>query len=196
MRIIINLILLVAIVLLGYLTYASIKAPISFKDELDRRESAVIRKLNEIRRAQNVYRDVTGGSFADSWDKLLDTLKEGELMFIRIVGDPDDPDFDADNIERDTSFMPALDTIIGMGINLDSLPIIPFSGGEAFDIDADTLTYQSTLVNVVEVGTEYSKFMGRYADPAYGRYDKNYDPKKKIKFGDMKRPTTAGSWDR
>src|SRR5690625_518332 len=76
MRIVINLILLVAIVLLGYLTYASIKAPISFKDELDRRESVVIRKLNEIRRAQNVYRDVTGGSFADSWEKLLDTLKE------------------------------------------------------------------------------------------------------------------------
>jgi|SRR5690625_224507 len=196
MRIVINLILLVAIVLLGYLTYASIKAPISFKDELDRRESVVIRKLNEIRRAQNVYRDVTGGSFADSWEKLLDTLKEGELMFIRIVGDPDDPDFDADNIERDTSYMPALDTIIGMGINLDSLPIIPFSGGQTFDIDADTLTYQSTLVNVVEVGTEYSKFMGKYADPAYGRYDKNYDPKKRIKFGDMKRPTTAGSWDR
>src|SRR5690625_7853448 len=101
-------------------------------------------------------------------------------MFIRIVGDPDDPDFDADYIERDTSYMPALYTMIGMGINLDSLPIIPFSGGQTFDIDADTLTYQSTLVNVVEVGTEYSKFMGKYADPACRRADKGSDTQTRI----------------
>lgn len=196
MRIVINLLLVAAIVVLGYLTYASIRAPINFKDELDRRESGIIQKLSKIRRAQEVYRDVTGGAFADSWDKLKDTLSQGNLMFIRIVGDPDDPGFDAKNIERDTTYKAAIDTIRALGINLDSLPVVPYSGGKKFDIDADTMTYQSTLVNVVEVGTSYEHFMGQFADPSYARYDKRYDPKKRIKFGDMRKPTTAGSWDR
>ena len=196
MRIVINLLLFLAILALGYMTYASIKAPISFKQELDRRERAVIQKLQKVRDAQEIYRDVTGGSFAGSWDTLRTVLMDGDLMFINILGDPDDPNFDAKNLIRDTTYKPAIDTIRAMGINLDSLPYVPFSGGEKFDIDADTLTYQSTLVDVVQVGTAYKTFMGEYGDPAYAKYDKRYDPSKRMQFGDMTKPTTAGSWDR
>ena len=63
MKTVINLLLFVAILVLGYMTYSSIKAPISFKNELDKRERAVIQKLNKIREAQTIYRDVTGGKF-------------------------------------------------------------------------------------------------------------------------------------
>src|SRR5690606_25011402 len=155
MRIVINLLLFLAVLALGYMTYASIKAPISFKNELDRRERAVIQKLNKIRNAQQVYRDVSGGSFANSWDTLKQVLREGDLMFINIVGDPDDPNFDPKNLTRDTTYKPAIDTIRAMGIDLDSLEYVPYSQGVKFHIAADTLTYQSTLVNVVEVGTKY-----------------------------------------
>lgn len=196
MRIVINLLLFVAILALGYMTYASIRAPISFKHELDNRERAVIQKLNKVRDAQSVYRDVSGGSFAGSWDTLKTLLRNGDLMYISIVGDPDDPNFDAKNLTRDTTYKPAIDTINAMGINLDSLEYVPYSNGAIFDIAADTLTYQSTLVNVVEVGTSYNKFMGKFADPAYAKYDKRYDPEKRIQFGDLTKPSTAGSWDR
>jgi len=196
MRIVINLLLFLAILALGYMTYASIRAPINFKHELDRRERAVIQKLNKIRSAQQVYRDVSGGSFAGSWDTLKSTLRNGDLMFINIVGDPDDPNFDVKDLVRDTSYKPAIDTILAMGINLDSLEYVPFSHGAKFDIAADTLTYQSTLVNVVEVGTTYKTFMGPFGDPKYAKYDKRYDPQKRIQFGDLTKPSTAGSWDR
>lgn len=196
MRTVINLLLFVAILVLGYMTYSSIKAPISFKNELDRRERAVIQKLNKIRDAQTIYRDVTGGSFAGSWDSLKMVLQNENLMFINIVGDPDDPNFDVANLTRDTTYRPAIELVEEKGINLDSLEYVPFSGGKTFSIAADTLTYQSTLVNVVEVGVPYKEFMGQFADPAYAKYDKRYDPEKVIKFGDLTKPTTAGSWDR
>lgn len=196
MRIVINLLLFLAILALGYMTYASIKAPISFKQELDKRERAIIQKLSKVRNAQSVYRDVSGGSFAGSWDTLKMVLNNEDLMFISIVGDPDDPNFDAKNLTRDTTYKPAIDTIRAMGINLDSLEYVPYSNGATFDIAADTLTYQSTLVNVVEVGTSYKKFMGIYGVPAYAKYDKRYDPEKRIQFGDLTKPSTAGSWDR
>lgn len=195
MRIVINLLLTAVIVALGYLTFASIRAPINFKKELDRRESAVIQKLMTIRKAQEIYRDITGGTFADSWQKLKDTLTHGDIMYISIIGDPDDPDFDVTQMERDTTYSPAIDTVKAMGIDLDNISIVPFTDGKEFDVDADTLRYQSTRVNVVEVGTKYSTFMGQYG-ASFAKYDKRYDPDKKIKFGDMKRPTTAGSWDR
>ncbi|HLU94823.1 MAG TPA: hypothetical protein VKZ54_11890 [Membranihabitans sp.] len=196
MRIVINLLLALAILALGYMTYASIKAPISFKNELDARERAVIQKLNKIRNAQQIYRDVTGGQYAHTWDTLKSVLQNDDLMFINIIGDPDDPNFDPKNLVRDTTYKPAIDTIRGMGINLDSLEYVPYGQGATFSIAADTVTYQSTLVNVVEVGVPYKEFMGEFADPAYAKYDKRYDPEKLIKFGDLTKPSTAGSWDR
>ncbi len=196
MRTVINLLLFVAILVLGYMTYSSIKAPISFKNELDRRERAVIQKLSKIRDAQNIYRDVTGGMFAGNWDTLKTVLKEGQMRYISIVGDPDDPDFDINNLQRDTAYRPAIELVQEKGISLDSLEYVPFSNGATFSIAADTLTYQSTKVNVVEVGTTYKTFMGQFADPAYAKYDKRYDPNKVIRFGDLTKPTTAGSWDR
>src|SRR5690606_24947909 len=111
MRTVINLLLFVAILILGYMTYASIKAPISFKNELDRRERAIIQKLNKIRDAQTIYRDVTGGSFAGDWDSLKLVLQNGDLMYINIVGDPDDPNFDPANLTRDTTYRPALELV-------------------------------------------------------------------------------------
>ncbi|WP_236978548.1 hypothetical protein [Membranihabitans maritimus] len=196
MRIVINLLLLAGVVILGYLTYNSIKLPIEFKNELDRRERRVIQQLMKIRNAQDVYRDITNGSYANSWGELKDTLKTGQLKFINIIGDPDDPDFDPAKLVRDTTYKPAIDTINAMGITLDSLEYIPYSNGETFSLDADTLTYQSTLVNVVEVKTSYDKFMGPFADIKYSMYDKMYSPQNVIKFGDMNKPTTAGSWDK
>ncbi|MEL6863353.1 MAG: hypothetical protein AAFP19_02990 [Bacteroidota bacterium] len=82
------------------------------------------------------------------------------------------------------------------GLSLDSLSLIPFGGGKTFDIQADTLTYQKTLVNVVEVGTQKRNFMGPYADARFARYDDSYDPDEIIKFGNMNAPNTAGNWER
>lgn len=196
MRIVINLLLLAAVVLFGYLTYSSIRTPIDFKAELDKRESVIIRKLMKIRTAQELYRDVTNGSYAKDWTQLKDTLTTGKLRFINIVGDPDDLNFDPSQLVRDTTYKNAIDTVRALGLNLDSLKYVPYSDGKTFDMDADTMTFKSTLVNVIEVKTPYKNFMGPFADIKYSKYDQRYSPDNVIKFGDMTKPTTAGSWDR
>jgi hypothetical protein len=65
-----------------------------------------------------------------------------------------------------------------------------------FDIAADTIEYQKTTVSVVEVGTKWKNFMGKFADPKYGKYDSRYDPNGTIKFGDMLKPNISGNWER
>lgn len=191
MRLVINLILIALVAALVYLLVDSIREPIAFKAVKDLREEVVASKLTQIRDAQEHYRSITG-EFAHSFDTLKQVLSTGQFAIVSVMGDADDPD--NSEITYDTTFVNALDSITKLNINLDSLRYIPFAGSAEFDIKADTLTYQSTLVNVVEVGTSRSKFMGDYSDPRFKRYDNSYEPNSYIKFGDMNKPSLSGNW--
>ena len=195
MRLLINLFLVALAALMAFLLVNSIREPIKFKAEKDKRENAVVDKLLTIRKLQEYYRDITGGSFAPNFDTLKHVLENGQFRNIKVIGDPDDPDFTGE-ISYDTTYIPARDTVNKMGINLDSIKYVPYSEGAVFDVKADTLTYQSTLVNVVEVSTKRKNFMGLYADPRFAKYDDRYNPNSLIKFGDMTRPNLSGNWER
>ncbi len=193
MRLAVNLILVLIILGLGYVLYQSIREPIAFNQERTRRETAVVDKLRTIRTCQEFYRDITGG-FAPDFDTLTHVLRYDSFAIIKVIGDPDDPNFTGE-VSYDTTYTPAYDTVIALSINLDSLAFIPFGRGAQFDITADTTTYQGTNVNVVEVGTPRSTFMGKYADPRFARYDQAYDPGSILKFGDLNSPKLAGNWE-
>ena len=194
MRYVVNGVLIVLIALLAFMLYNSIKEPIAFGEAKEYRKAKVVSKLETIRKAQEIYRTITG-QFAPTFEALIDTLTHDSIPFEKIIGDPDDPT-NADKFQRFVTYTPAIDSINALGINLDSLRYIPFSGGKSFDIAADTIEYQKTTVSVVEVGTKWKNFMGKFADPRYGKYDSRYDPNKTIKFGDMLKPNISGNWER
>ncbi|MEM1318903.1 MAG: hypothetical protein AAGG75_01540 [Bacteroidota bacterium] len=194
MRLIINLVLVVLIFGLVYVLYGSISEPIEFKAEKDKRKSAVVDRLIAVRQAQELYRDVTG-EFANDFDSLKYVIRTGKVMIIKPSQDPDDPG-NADAIIYDTLYEDAMVRAQTLELNLDSLEYIPFSNGKTFQIKADTLTYQKTLVNVVEVSTVWKEFMGPYADIRFSRYDNGYDPNAILKFGNMNAPNTSGNWER
>jgi len=194
MRLGINLALLALIALFVWVLISGIREPILFKAELDKREDAVENRLKQIRSAQELYSQVTG-SFAGNFDTLSQVLKSGRIPVISVFGDPDDPS-NTDAIRYDTSYNLAMDRVNELKLPLDSLRFVPYAApGTTFDIYADTLTYQATLVNVVEVGGVQEKFMGKFADPGYGKYDNDYDPSRFIKFGDRNAPNTSGNWE-
>ncbi len=192
-RVIFNLILVLLIFFLVYVLISSIQEPIAFKNEKDSRRDAVVERLMEIRTAQEAFRGVKGG-FAPDFDSLSLVLNRDSFAIVSIIGDPDDPNFTGE-IQYDTTFIPARDSIAALGLSLDSLRYVPFGSGAVFDIAADTLTYQNTLVNVVEVGTVWKIFMGKYADNRFKKYDDRYNPNAIIKFGDLNKPTVAGNWE-
>lgn len=194
MKLILNILILLAIIGLAYLLVGGIKEPIVFKQELDKREGVVVNRLNNIKTCQEMFRDITG-EFASNFDTLVQVLRVDSIPFTQAFADESDPD-NEDKFVYKTVFTSALDSINAMEINLDSLRFVPYSAGaEQFEIAADTLTYQKTLVPVCEVGTRYDKFMGSYADNRYKKYDDTYDPQGRIKFGDMSSPNLTGSWD-
>ncbi|MCI5082682.1 MAG: hypothetical protein MRY78_13370 [Saprospiraceae bacterium] len=194
MRLVINLILALAAAGLVYVLISTIQEPIAFKAVKEKREQAVVDKLMTIRTAQEAFRSIKGG-FAPSFDSLSKVLSSDSFAIVKIIGDPDDPNFTGE-ITYDTAYSPALDSMRALGINLDSLRYVPYTKGGTFDIQADTITYQSTTVPVVEVGVRRKAFMGKYGDKRFARYDAKYNPNSPIKFGDMNTPNLAGNWER
>jgi len=195
MRLIINLILLAIVAALIYVLVDSIREPIAFKNEKDKREAAVVDRLMDLRRGQEIYRTISGGAFASNWNDFKDVLTNGQIPYVKVIGDPDDPNFTGE-VTYDTTYTNAIDSIKSLGWDLNELIQVPFANGKTFDVQADTLSYQKTLVNVVEVGIKRSAFMGKYADPSYQKYDARYEPNSIIKFGDMNKPNTSGNWER
>jgi len=195
MRSILNVALVFVAIVLAYWLYSSIREPIAFKAEKEKRQEAVISTLKKIQIAQDVYRLVTG-KYAPNFDTLSYVIKNGQIENVKLEADPSDPT-NQDKFIRSVSYRPALDSLynlVGSKFSVDSLRYIPMTEGKMFDIAADTLRYQNTLVQVVQVGTRYKEFMGEFADPRYRKYDAFYDPDKQIKFGDMNSPNTNGNW--
>ena len=194
MKLIINLLLVGLIIFLAWMLVNSIREPIAFKAVKDRREQAVIDKLITIRNTQEMFRSIKEG-FAPSFDSLAKVLKTEDFAIISVEGDPDDPNFTGE-ITYDTSYFPAIDSINALGINLDSLRYVPYGEGATFSIAADTITYQSTNVPVVEVGIRKKEFMGKiYGNPRFKKYDQTYNPESVLKFGNLNAPQLGGSWD-
>ncbi len=168
--------LFVVIVVLTYFLVETIAEPIRFEKEKDRRYAHVIERLKNIRTAQLAYRDVKG-EFADDWDKLLDVVKNENLRFIKVIGNPDDSLDILKGIEYDTIYVPIIDTFF-VGINVDSLPFIPFAEPEKFTLTAGKIKKGNIDVNVFEVVDS-----------------KPFDPRKVLKVGSMSDANVSGNWE-
>lgn len=194
MKILINLVLVALIAFLSYLLYANIQEPIKFRNEKEARLEKVTARLEQIRSSQEIFQNITG-KFANDFDTLALVLKNDSIPFVKMSDDPKFPG-DPEHFIKEITYSMAIDTINKLGINLDSLKFVPFGQGKKYSIEADTMTYQKTLVQVVEVGTRWKDFMGKYADAKYSKYDKSYKPNAMVKFGDLNKPSLAGSWGR
>lgn len=172
--------------------YNSIREPIQFDKVKNQRKEAVAERLKQVRSAQEIYRLIKG-KYASDFDSLIYTLRNDSIAYENIEGDPDDPT--NTNFIRTITYSAAIDTVNKLGIVLDSLPFVPFSGGQKFEIRADKIEYQGAIVDVVEVGTRWKQFMGEYGVSRYKKYDSSYDPDASFKFGDLSRPIISGNWE-
>lgn len=192
MRTIINVVLLLVIIALGWLLILNIQEPILFKAEKEKREKAVVDQLKQIRTSMEIYKGIEG-KYADNFDSLKYVLKTGQIPLVQVYDDPNDPT--GENYIYDTLYFSAKDSMRTLGISIDSLDYVPYgSEGAEYSIQADTMTYQSTLVDVVEVGIKRKDFMGPFGDNRFSKYDNSYDPNSVIKFGNLNAPNLSGNW--
>lgn len=192
MKILINLLLTLVVAGLGWVLYNSIAEPIQFGEEWRAREKKVSKKLEQVRTAQLAFKDIVG-YYATSFDTLSTVLKSSNFEIKTIIGDPNAENADFKVI---TSYVPTLDSMTALGINLDSLQYIPYTDGKTFDIEAKVLPeYQNAKnIPVVMVSTVVGDYMGPWNNKKYNKYDQTYNPKAKLFFGNLGAPSTDGNW--
>ena len=105
MRKVINLVLILITLILTYWLYSSIREPIAFHAERDKRKDAVVAVLKKIQVAQDVYRMVTG-KYAANFDSLSSVLKNGKIEVAKLEADPTDPT-NQDKFVKTVSYTPS-----------------------------------------------------------------------------------------
>lgn len=169
MKIVLQIVLVAAIALLTYMCYESVMTQIRFEKLSESRKNAITTRLIEIRKAQIEYKN-RYGTHAGSFDELERFLNEDKLPFIVKEGVLTDEQLESGLteqeavkkglIKRDTTWIPAKDTIFGKDYDVASLRFIPGTQ-KTFSMDTATLlSGTGYTVKVFECGVLYDDYLG------------------------------------
>ncbi|MCL3780461.1 hypothetical protein EMN47_08670 [Prolixibacteraceae bacterium JC049] len=155
MRTVIQIVLVIAAIGLTYKIYDTVNHPIQFEKERKARYSVVVKRLKDIRKAEQAYKE-TYGKFTGSFDTLIDFVKHDSLPVVRQIGTLTDSmqalgwdeakAIKKGAIIRDTVFVSVLDTIFGRNFQADQLRYVPVKDTVAeFYLGATIITTGSGL---------------------------------------------------
>jgi len=173
---------------LAWLDYKSIKDPLDFQKEKNRRYQYVIQNLKDLRQAEIAYKSQYG-RFVGDIDSLLEFINNDSLLVIKQNGNVPDgmtliQAIDSNHVTIDTSKVPAAITIFDekyltdrkVPFSLDSLQYVPF-------------TYSKFLVeaSVIERGkVKVPVFLITDTEP--------YSKAEVLMVGSLVDPSTSGNW--
>ncbi len=184
---------------LSFLNYRSIKDPIDFGKEKDRRYAVVVQRLKDIRVAQLAIKGVHG-KYAGNFDDLLKFIQTDSIPVIKAIGTVPDSLTEEQAlkkglVKRDTSYVIAKDSIFspyylkerGNSFSIDSIPFIPFGNGSRFEINSGEIERNKVKVQVFEVVARKTAILNDL-DPTLTRGEID------LKVGSMIDPNTSGNW--
>jgi hypothetical protein len=163
MRVILQIVLAIAAVLLAVLLVLSIYEPIEFEQERKKRYEKVIENLKQIRKAQVAYKEVYN-RYTGSFDTLIDFVKFDSLPLVKAEGTIPEEYIDSLKsrtkaeklalkqgiIKRDTIKMSVKDSLFGREFDVETLPFVPFAGEAQFEMAVGEVTASGLPVKVFE----------------------------------------------
>ncbi len=196
-KILVQVVLLAIIAVLAYFVYESIMEPVRFDKEKRARQKVVVEKLKDIRNSQLVFKKING-SYANEFDTLISFLKIAEIPIVKMIPDPEDTTFTR-TINDTVGYISVIDTLFAhKDYTVDQLAIIPFSEGELFEMQADTIERGGMKVFVFEVKAPYTAFMKGMNDQAVRNLiakEEDLERYPGLKVGSLTEPSTDGNWE-
>ena len=231
---VIQICLILVIIFLAFMIFRSLMRPEKFKNIYDGRKADVVLKLEDIRILQTTYK-AEKGSYASTFNQLRDFWNNGRITIVVKEGTvPDtlteEQALKLNIIRRDTVRVDAKEEIlkeIGKlrqsekyksktlpDFDIDKFDIIPYSKGERFHMEADTVVRANIPVYVFEVIARksqylkdldsdprvkdvflgkllYSGLQGQYLGPNFDYRDNVID----LVLGSLTEPSTDGNWE-
>ena len=168
MKTAIQIVLLIAIIILGYLLWKSINKPIEFNREKERREEATIQRLKDIRTAQLAFKSEYN-RYTGDFDSLITFLKTDSFTVVKAEGSVPDSMIEelgkerAERralrdglINRDTIRLSVKDSLFRAGYPIDSLAFVPYTSGYKFEMGSGQIeTASGVSVRVFEAKVPY-----------------------------------------
>ncbi|MBR4437563.1 MAG: hypothetical protein IKY05_01570 [Bacteroidales bacterium] len=178
-------ILPIIILLLAWLIYSGIRKPIAFNKEKDFRSEFAIQKLKDIRTLQVAYKNKFG-KFATAVDSLIDFYKNGKMTIVKQMGSANDSVMMAHTeavkkankgitdkglyelyLKGDHNLVFSLpsdilvkDTLLKReDFNIDSLGVIPFSGGKMIEMKSVVKQVSGVDVPLFEASIPYNDLL-------------------------------------
>lgn len=196
-KILIQVVLLVIVVVLGFFVYESIMEPVRFDKERRARQKVVVEKLKDIRNSQLIFRRING-SYANDFDTLTKFVKVAEVPVVKMIPDPEDTTF-TKTINDTVGYIKIADTLFAnKNYTIDQLSLIPYSEGEEFEISSDTIERGGVEVFVFEVKAPFTAFMkGMDKQTMRNIIAKAEDLERYpgLKVGSLTEPSTDGNWE-
>lgn len=208
MKRIIQVVLAIAMVVLAYLIWESIQAPIRFNKEKDKRYAATIQRLKDIRTAQLAFKDEYG-HFTANFDSLIDYVDNGTMKVVKAIGSiPDDLlaqgwteaiALKEGIITRDTIKIAIKDTLFTQDFVGADLRFVPFTENAEFEMATATVVTGSVNVNVFEAKVHNDVLLhGLDKQMVINLNDRMKSQKNfpGVKVGDIAEPNNnAGNWE-
>lgn len=211
MRTVIQIVLVIAIIVLGYFVYDSIMTPIRFNKAKNERERQTIARMLDIKDAQRAYKDIKL-KYTASFDTLLAFLENDSFNVVKAIGNFETLIDSFKDIElareyalqkgiikREITKVSVKDSILGPEYPIDSLRYVPFTHGLEFKMEAgEFITSSKLTVKVLEVSVLYEDLLKGLDQQLIVNY---IDERMKItnypglKFGSMTEGTLTGNWE-
>lgn len=187
---IIQIVLLIVMIVLGYFVWETIQTPVRFNREKDFRTEIVVQNLRDIRAVQQAYRALND-TFHPNIDSLARFLVEGQIPVVNIIFDPTDTLL-VRTINDTIGFISVADSLFGRRPNFRpaEFAFIPFSDGRKFEMDARRIERGGVRVPVFMAKARKEYYL-RGMDETMIRQPSVRD----LIVGSLEEPTTDGNWE-
>ena len=162
MKKVLQIVLAIAFLTLGYLLYDSIMKPIHFERARKVRYKSVVAKLKRIRKAQQAYKDVKS-VYSPNFNELISFVKNDSFPVVKAIGTIPEEFIDSLKsrkkaealalkkglISRDTIRISINDSLF-KNYDVDTLRYVPFTNKAEFEMDTAQVTASGLPVKVFE----------------------------------------------
>ncbi len=195
MKTAIQIVLAIAIVVLGYFIYESIMEPVRFRQEVQLREAEIIQRLKDIREVQRSHRS-RHQRFTADLDSLVQFYKLDSLTLVRAIGSVPDTLTESEAVrlgivERDTLWIAVSDSLLRHArYPIEELPYVPYGGGERFEMQSGFIERGLVRLPVFEASAHPYVYMGDLDN-----WRVYYTREEGLRVGSMQEAVLDGNWE-
>ncbi|MEX0290971.1 MAG: hypothetical protein AB3N14_17845 [Flavobacteriaceae bacterium] len=206
MKAVIQIVLWIVCIILGYLIYRSVTGPIEFAKVKQERFSQVIAKLKDIRNSQEAYKTVNG-KYANDFNSLVKFVDTGKYTITQ-QRDSSYMEFDQTyqidllrevKIIDTLGFVPVKDSLFKNDDRYKTMMNVPFAqNGEKFTMKADVVEKSGYRASVFEASVNKDVVLYDQPKDLLSRENAQISVEEvngnAIKVGSLTEVSTSGNW--